>query len=164
MDEGSKKGGNPHIDPNIILDPMKVDLVSIRTSYSHQIEPDDIQSADDIEDLLSEMHDFAEHEFRYYWLKESEFNSFISAAEQRGAIVSSEWEFCHYRHPSFPGPNYIRIIERENGCQRHLKNASARRSKSTSVMLARRPPNWGPFRQASRLGGIIRRRVRAGPA
>jgi hypothetical protein len=115
MDEGSKKGGNPHIDPNIILDPMKVDLVSIRTSYSHQIEPDDIQSADDIEDLLSEMHDFAEHEFRYYWLKESEFNSFISAAEQRGAIVSSEWEFCHYRHPSFRGPNYTRIIERENG-------------------------------------------------
>jgi hypothetical protein len=115
MDEGSKKGGNPHIDPNIILDPMKVDLVPIRTSYSHQIEPDDIQSADDIEDLLSEMHDFAEHEFRYYWLKESEFNSFISAAEQRGAIVSSEWEFCHSRHPSFPGPNYIRIIERENG-------------------------------------------------
>ena len=49
-------------------------------------------------------------------------------------------------------------------CQRHLKNASARRSKSTSVMLARRPPNWGPFRQASGLGGIIRRRVRAGPA
>src|ERR1035437_1575638 len=49
-------------------------------------------------------------------------------------------------------------------CQRHLKNASARRSKSTSVMLARRPPNWGPFRQASGLGGIIRRRVRAGTA
>jgi len=27
----------------------------------------------------------------------------------------SELEFCHYRHPNFPGPNYIRIIKGENG-------------------------------------------------
>src|SRR5271168_2231112 len=32
------------------------------------------------------------------------------------------------------------------------------------MMLARRPPNWGPFRQASGLGWIIRRRIRAGRA
>jgi hypothetical protein len=44
------------------------------------------------------------------------------------------------------------------------QNASARRSKNTSMMLARRPPNWGPFRQASGLGGMIRRRVRTGTA
>ena len=49
-------------------------------------------------------------------------------------------------------------------CQRRSKNASAGRSKNTSVMLARRPPNWGPFLQASGLGGIIRRRFRAGTA
>ena len=30
-------------------------------------------------------------------------------------------------------------------CQRRSKNASAGRSKNTSAMLARRPPNWGPF-------------------
>ena len=30
-------------------------------------------------------------------------------------------------------------------CQRRGKNASAGRSKNTSAMLARRPPNWGPF-------------------
>ena len=33
------------------------------------------------------------------------------------------------------------------GCQRHCKDASVFRSKNTSVMLARRPPNWGPFLQ-----------------
>ena len=27
------------------------------------------------------------------------------------------------------------------------------------MMLAKRPPNWGPFRKASGLGGVIRRRV-----
>ena len=49
------------------------------------------------------------------------------------------------------------------GCQRRSKNASVSRSKNTSVMLARRPPpNWGPFRLASSLGGIMRRRFRAG--
>jgi hypothetical protein len=48
-----------------------------------------------MEHLLCEMHDFADHEFRYYWLKDSDFNSFISAAEQRGSIVLSEVEFCH---------------------------------------------------------------------
>jgi hypothetical protein len=30
--------------------------------------------------------------------------------------------------------------------------------------LARRPPNWGPFRQASSLRGIIRRVIGAGRA
>ena len=34
-------------------------------------------------------------------------------------------------------------------CQRRSKDASAGRSKSTSMVLARRPPNWGPFRYAS---------------
>src|ERR1700684_1044718 len=46
-------------------------------------------------------------------------------------------------------------------CQRRSKNASAGRSKNTSAMLARRPPNWGPFRQASSLRGIIRRSIGA---
>ncbi|MEA2990128.1 MAG: ferric iron reductase protein FhuF [Alphaproteobacteria bacterium] len=49
-------------------------------------------------------------------------------------------------------------------CQRHCKNASARRSKNTSVMLSKKPPNWGPFRQASGLGGIVCRCIRAGAA
>jgi hypothetical protein len=47
-------------------------------------------------------------------------------------------------------------------CQRRSKNASACRRENASMMMARRPPNWGSFRQASGLGGIIRRRVRAG--
>src|ERR1035437_6423320 len=44
-------------------------------------------------------------------------------------------------------------------CQRRRDNASARRRENTSMMLAKRPPNWGPFRKASGLGGGIRRRV-----
>jgi hypothetical protein len=31
-------------------------------------------------------------------------------------------------------------------CQRRSKNASDGRSKNTSIMLARRPPHWEPFR------------------
>ena len=49
-------------------------------------------------------------------------------------------------------------------CQRRLKDASVFRSKNTSMILSRRPPNWGPFRQASGLVGIIRRQVRTGTA
>jgi hypothetical protein len=49
-------------------------------------------------------------------------------------------------------------------CQRRSKNTSVCRSKNTSAMLARRPPNWGPFVQASGLDRIIRRGVRAGTA
>jgi len=41
-------------------------------------------------------------------------------------------------------------------CQRRSKIASACRSKNTSVTLARRPPNRGPFVQASGLDRIIR--------
>jgi hypothetical protein len=47
-------------------------------------------------------------------------------------------------------------------CQRRSNNASAGRSKNTSAMLTRRPPNWGPFRQASSLRGIILRGIGAG--
>jgi hypothetical protein len=43
-------------------------------------------------------------------------------------------------------------------------HASARRRDDASMMTARRSPNWGPFRQASGLGGIIRRRIRVGTA
>src|ERR1035441_5942927 len=37
-------------------------------------------------------------------------------------------------------------------CQRRRKNASVCRSKNISVMLARRPPNWGAFSSSIRLG------------
>ena len=50
------------------------------------------------------------------------------------------------------------------GCQRRSKNASVSRSKDTSVMLAKRPPNWERFCQASSLGGIVLRRFRTGSA
>jgi protein-S-isoprenylcysteine O-methyltransferase Ste14 len=49
-------------------------------------------------------------------------------------------------------------------CQRRSKDALVGRSKNTSVMLAGRPRDWGPFRQASSLGGIVHWRFRAGTA
>ena len=58
----------------------------------------------------------------------------------------------------------LSVISSSTRCQRRSKNASASRSKNTSALLARRPPNWGPFRQASGLGGMIRWRVRTGTA
>jgi hypothetical protein len=44
-------------------------------------------------------------------------------------------------------------------CQRRSKNASVCRRENTSMIVAKRPPNWGPFRQASGFGGVIRGRV-----
>src|SRR3954469_6645530 len=44
-------------------------------------------------------------------------------------------------------------------CQRRSKNASVCRSKNASAMLAKKPPNWGPFRQASSFGWIVCRCV-----
>jgi len=35
-----------------------------------------------------------------------------------------------------------RKVTAQVGCQRHLNDASVFQSKNTSVMLARRPPNW----------------------
>jgi hypothetical protein len=62
----------------------------------------------------------------------------------------------------YAGGTKISRLSRSSGvlskhtCQRRIKNASACPSKNTSVMLARRPPNWGPFVQASGLDWIIR--------
>jgi hypothetical protein len=53
------------------------------------------------------------------------------------------------------GGPYGGIVE----CQRRSKNASARRSKITSMMLARWRLNWGRFRQVSGLDGITHRRI-----
>jgi NACHT domain len=52
-------------------------------------------------------------------------------------------------------------VARGARCQRRSKNASAGRSKNTSVMLAGRPRKLGSFGQASGLGRIIYRRIRA---
>ena len=63
------------------------------------------------------------------------------------------------------GEQEVQCIARDSGlCQRRSNDALVGRSKNTSVMLARRPRNWGPFRQASSLGGIVHRRFRAGTA
>ena len=47
-------------------------------------------------------------------------------------------------------------------CQRRSKNTSVCRRENTSVLLARRPRTEGLFLKTSGLGGLIRRRVRAG--
>jgi DNA invertase Pin-like site-specific DNA recombinase len=47
-------------------------------------------------------------------------------------------------------------------CQRHCNDASAGRSKNTSMMLARGAPNAGPFRPVSDLVEMIRRRIGTG--
>ena len=58
--------------------------------------------------------------------------------------------------PDAPMPGYSYLI-----CQRRRDHVSGRRREDASMMTARRLPNWGPFRQASGLGGIIRRRSAA---
>jgi len=99
------------------LDPREIPgIVSVRTDYCHKIETSDLISEEDLEDLLREMHDFAEHRFEYYFAVGSEFNKFIRAAQQRGAIVIGELEFEFYKHPKAPeGRLYIRIREGPDG-------------------------------------------------
>ena len=65
---------------------------------------------------------------------------------------------------SVMGNDSVRLVDEciKRLCQRRSNNASAGRSKNTSAMLTRRPPNWGPFRQASSLRGIILRGIGAG--
>jgi transposase len=49
------------------------------------------------------------------------------------------------------------VVERTFAwCQRRSKNASVCRRENTSMIVAKRPPNWGPFRKASGFGGVIR--------
>jgi DNA-binding GntR family transcriptional regulator len=50
------------------------------------------------------------------------------------------------RATSMMQPGRLKDSVAEICCQRRSKNASAGRSKNTSAMLARRPPNWGSFR------------------
>src|SRR5665647_1486301 len=45
-------------------------------------------------------------------------------------------------------------IGRHGSCQRRRDHASGRRRENTSVIVAKRPPNWGPFRKASGFGGV----------
>src|SRR4029077_15200191 len=58
-------------------------------------------------------------------------------------------------------PNALPMLVAEPNCQRQSKNASAGRSKNTSVLLAGRPPKLGSFVRASSFGRIIYRRIRA---
>jgi hypothetical protein len=104
------------------------------------------------------------------WAVIVNFPRFGGGQKKSDFQVAVKWEdvqtiihkFCEAGQPEAIALQEARPTS--SSCQRRSKNASVGRSKNTSVPLARRPPNWGPFRQVSSLGGIIRWRVRAGTA
>lgn len=86
---------------------------SIKESIFRVIEPDDIQTEQDLQHLISLLFHEPECNFYYFVEKDGKQNSFLSAAKDRKDILMNEVEFFYYKHPKFDR-DYIRI-ENRNG-------------------------------------------------
>ena len=97
---------NIPVFPNIIPS-------SIKESVFRIIEPDDIQTEQDLQHLISLLFHEPECNFYYFVEKDGKQNSFLSAAKDRKDILMNEVEFFYYKHPKFER-DYIHI-ENRNG-------------------------------------------------
>lgn len=95
-----EKEGLP-VFPNIIPDKMEI-------SEFHVIEDADIQTVDDLNELLSFMFNHPEHSFYYFCERDRGVNGLLENSKRRGEILMNVTEFFYYKHPN-GNRDYIKI-------------------------------------------------------
>lgn len=100
-----KEEGFP-VFPNIIPDKMEI-------SESHVIEDVDIQTADDLNELILLMFNHPERCFYYFGKKDGAPNELLQKSKCRGEILMNMTEFFYYKHPN-NDRDYIKI-QRDGG-------------------------------------------------
>lgn len=84
--------------------------ISVVKFYFVVVEDDDIGDEVEFEDLLKQMHDFAEHRFYYFCEHKKQFNRHLLAADRTGSLTFLRTENFYYRHPHYKR-DYIKISE-----------------------------------------------------
>ena len=87
--------------PNIIPDKMEIGAF-------HIIEDTDIQTADDLNELILLMFNYPERSFYYFTKKDGAPNELLENSKYRGEILMNVTEFFYYKHPNNER-DYIKI-------------------------------------------------------
>jgi hypothetical protein len=81
---------------------------SITRRAIHEIQNDEITTAQALDDLILFMYAYQERDFYVFHKKGSPINEMIKQAEQSGSIIFRKSEFHFYVHPKYPR-NFIRL-------------------------------------------------------
>jgi hypothetical protein len=100
-----EKEGLP-VFPNIIPDKMEI-------GEFHEIEDADIQTADDLNELILLMFNHPERTFYYFGKKDGSPNELLENLKCRSDILMNVTEFFYYKHPN-GDHDYIKI-QRDGG-------------------------------------------------
>jgi hypothetical protein len=92
--------------PNIIPDKMEIAEI-------HDIEDTDIQTADDLNELILLMFNHPERSFYYFTNKDEACNELLENSKHQGEILMNTTEFFYYKHPN-NDRDYIKI-QRDGG-------------------------------------------------
>lgn len=92
--------------PNIIPDKMEI-------GEFHVIENTDIQTVDDLNELILLMFNYPEHSFYYFRKKDGSPNELLENPKTQGDILMKLTEFFYYKHPNNER-DYIKI-QRDGG-------------------------------------------------
>jgi len=95
-----KEEGFP-VFPNIIPDKMEI-------SESHIIEYEDIQTENDLSELILLMFNHPERSFYYFQKKDRSPNKFLEKVKCQGEILMNVTDFFYYKHPK-NDRDYIKI-------------------------------------------------------
>lgn len=105
----------------------------VTESMMHLIEPDDLQSAENLNEMILFMHNFPERDYYYFEKKNGEKNGLIRQAHERNMILMNEVEFRFYKRPK-----YIRDYEKITRAPKDLYDWQ-RDADSQSIWSWRRP-------------------------
>lgn len=87
--------------PNIIPDKMEI-------GEFHVMEDADIQTADDLNEMILIMFNHPERTFYYFGKKDGSPNELLENSKCRGEILMNVTEFFYYKHPNV-NRDYIKI-------------------------------------------------------